>query len=323
MISLMFPKGAINCIFLGLFVILPIVHCMGDPNKQAQKALQKGDYLKAQELLQKSLSKDSLNPAAYFLSAQLHSIDSFPIFNLDTGYYFIRKGIQQLESANDDIVSGIAKLGLALSAFQDLKLQIEFDAYQLAYKKENILALETFMNQYENPVLLKKAERDRDSLAYLGARKINSWQAYKNFMQRYPNAKQFNDAKGSYDWLLFKDKTAGNALSDLESFVSEYPESPYLDRVVKDIHIQYTVDGSPQSFAKFLDRYSRFESARKARNFLFHLVDDINNSPYSKYVLNDSLQTALKLSESIWLPYFERGKFGFKDLQGTIQITPG
>ncbi len=301
-------------LLVGILICISIT-ANADPVRQAIKALNEGDFAKTEELLLKSTQKDSLNPAPDYLFALLFQIDSFPRYNLDTSYFHINTAIHKFNGLDEKEVDKLARNSLYLEKFNQLKETIEHSAFKEAKQENEIVSLESFMEKFDNVELVKSAGELRDSLAYLHARKFNTWQSFKYFLKTYPNAKYAEDAKKSYDWLLFKDKTAGNLLGNLEAFYAEHRDSPYLDRVIKEIYVQRIADNSTEAHLKFLKDYPGNKWSERSKLVLFHLEPD---NP--KFQWSDSLKMVSKLNQIELLPFYEGGNFGFIGPDGEILI---
>ncbi|MCR9250309.1 MAG: hypothetical protein NXI20_07780 [bacterium] len=301
-------------LLVGIFICISIT-AKADPIRQAIKALNEGDFGKTEELLMKSAQKDSLNPAPDYLFALLFQIDSFSRYNLDTSYSHINTAIQKFDGLDEKGVDKLARNSLYLEKFNQLKETIEHSAFKEAKQENEIVSLESFMEKFDNEELVKSAGELRDSLAYLNARKFNTWQSFKYFLKTYPNAKYAEDAKKSYDWLLFKDKTAGNLLGNLEAFYAEHQDSPYLDRVIKEIYVQRVADNSVEAHQKFLDDYPDSNWSERSKLVLFHLQPDNVTFHWS-----DSLKMVSKLNKVELLPFYDGGKFGFMGSDGEVLI---
>ena len=62
--------------------------------KRAFRFLEKRDYEKLIETLEKDILKDSLNPGPYYIFSLLYNDPQYEEQNLDTSYYYIMKAIE-------------------------------------------------------------------------------------------------------------------------------------------------------------------------------------------------------------------------------------
>ncbi len=288
-----------------------------DPIKQAMKAIEDGELSKAQEYVFKSLEKDSVNPSAYYLNALLLQVDSFPGYNLDSAYLNINKSIAQFGALDKKSASRLEKYNHNLAVFQYLKTKIETAAFNRATATSEIAVIETYMSSYENDSLQIRARNIRDSLAYFGARKTNTWQAFKYFLKTYPETKYTQDAQESYEWLLFKDKTTGNKLTDLESFYRDHPGSPYLNRVIREIYLQRTAGNEEKAHLQFISKYPESIWASESRAILYHMFPDNRD-----YIWDESFEQISLLNKGSVMPFYAKGKFGFLNPTGDQVMEP-
>ena len=81
-------------------------------SKKAFKLLEKGDYIKLVELLQKSIEKDSTNAGANYVYSLLFLTPKYPDYSIDTSYYFINEAIADFEIHDDKDIESLFKLGI-------------------------------------------------------------------------------------------------------------------------------------------------------------------------------------------------------------------
>ena len=79
-------------------------------SKRAFKLLEKGEYDKLIELLQKSIEKDSTNTGAKYVYSLLYLTPNFYEFNIDTAYYFINEAIRDFEIHDEKTIEKPAKI---------------------------------------------------------------------------------------------------------------------------------------------------------------------------------------------------------------------
>ncbi|MCK5701046.1 MAG: hypothetical protein KAI29_07835, partial [Cyclobacteriaceae bacterium] len=123
-------------IVLMLFALFPTsIHA---ESKKAFKLLDKGDYVKLVELLQKSIEKDSTNAGAKYVYSLLFLTPKYPGYNIDTSYYFINEPIADFKIHDEKDIENLDKLEINDSTLHKQKLEVESRAFRRAKAKYTI-----------------------------------------------------------------------------------------------------------------------------------------------------------------------------------------
>ncbi|MEQ9424359.1 MAG: WG repeat-containing protein [Cyclobacteriaceae bacterium] len=294
-----------------------------DKNKQALKALEKGDFEKAEEHLQKSLEKEQLNPGAKYIYSLIYIDNRFSRVNLDSAYYFILKARNDYQFADEKIIDDLIKNQIFENDLKAQQEKVESMAFERASARNTLQDFNYFIDHYSAASQLQKAIERRNELVYADVRKTRMWQAYKDFIENYPSAAQIPEAKKEYERLLYLDYTDDGKLHNLERFLRDHPNSPHRTETERKILEIRTAFNQPEEYLEFLTLYPKTQLIHEVMKRFFHLDKDFNNLSYfDKYAYNrhvkDSLQAAVSLNKYELIPFYERQKYGFMNEFGEV-----
>ncbi len=306
-------------------LVLSASSLFADQNKQALKAIEKGDYVDAEEHLQKSLESDPVNPGARYIYSLLYVDVNFPRYSIDSAYFFILDAIIDFDKAEEKILKELSKNEIQRQHLIQQKVSIEDLAFQRADAANTIEDYEFFMENFETAEQVPTSIAKRDMLVFENVRKENTWQAYQGFIKNYPKAEQVAEAQEAYETLLYQDLTKDGKLKSLESFLRDNPDSPYRRESERRILEIRTTLNRPEEFLSFLRDYPESSWNDEVRGRLFHVdKDHFGLSFFDQYAkrrsLRDSLKRVVELSDVYLLPFYEREKYGFMSGGGEIVL---
>jgi hypothetical protein len=251
---------------IGCIVLLFSISVCNASIKSIESTLNKKDFVKAKQNLDKESKKDSTNYAYSYLYAKYYFASSNKNYRPDSALYFIDQCANLYRSnnnaklliANDKIgikseninllfhqieleLFYIAKNTNTLSSYEntlalkildtmlvaDLKKSRDIVAFQEANSKNDFLSFKEFMEKYPDANQAGQAKENYENLLYKTATDINTWQAYKNYIDQYPQAKYIGEAKEKYENLLYEDFTKNNDAKKIYSYISNYPSAKY------------------------------------------------------------------------------------------------
>ena len=293
---------------------------MADKTKQAIKAYEKEDYEKVEDILFKSMEKDSLNPATEFVWALLYSTENYPGFYIDSAHYYIELACEHIQIPNEDHLDELEDADLYEYDLKNRKLAIDSMAFAVATSKNDIAGYEHFISLYSNAADYEQAITIRNQLVFAEVEKEHTWQAYQGFIENYPNATQIEKAKIQYDKLIFESRTSSGQLNDLEKFLVDEPNTPYRHSIEKKIFESYVGQLNKSRMIEFYNKYDNPILSNRTLNMLYYLDDVSFYSLADQIKVNsgfiDSVQeletiNKVPLSISLRNDYFE-----FLDLTG-------
>lgn len=303
-----------------LFIVLfsTSVHA---ESKRAFKLLEKGDYIKLVELLQKSMEKDSTNAGANYVYSLLFLTPKYPDYDIDSSYYFINQAIEDLEIHDEKSIENLIKIGINDSTLHLQKLKVESHAYRRAKAKHTIDDYNYFMNHFAEAVQSDSTIAFRNEIAYQDAVRENTYEAFQYFMHTYPAAVQIEDAKVKYEELLYFTKTQDKKLESYVRFLKNNVHTPFRDDAEKHIFEISTADNDPDSYMTFTEQYQNSKMKQRALNLLYHCYKAHSSAKgfsnrFSILNEHDSLLEIVEAEIGRLIPIFEMDKYGFSKLNG-------
>lgn len=294
--------------------------------KRAFRFYERGDIEKTVDALQKSLEKDSLNPAAYYLYSVLQIDTAYSDYSVDKAYTNILRAIDQFKTVTDP------------KDFEDLK-EVAVDSAHLERQKDRIDSLKfldiraihtieaynVFMQTHNDALQIPKAIGLRNQIAFANAQKVNTWQGYKQFMEEYPQAIQYADADSLYKLLIYQERTADGQLKSYRSFIEEFPGTPYLDEIIPEIFKIATAANRIEDYETFLKEFPSEELQKIAYKRIYHIFKEkFGTEDFLKYFpskdLADSINNIHTLNQDFWIPKLTDGFIEFVDSNGQPKL---
>ena len=292
--------------------------------KRALKLLEKKDFEKLEEVLEKDLEKDSLNPGTYYIYSLLFNDSLYNRVNLDTAYHYILKAQNLYPGIESKDQQKLAKLNINDSTILEHKQKLDYLGYKRAKILHTIADYNEYMLHFVTSSYVNEAIQDRNALAYEIAERENTYQSYHRFMQEYPESRQYQMAKENYDRLLFEDQIKEGTLKKYEEFIAKYPESPFLSMAVANIYRLKTSDNSERNLVQFIREYPDSKWIEDAVDRLYHNYLAKGNADFSyeyDYLpLNDSIKFVDQHVDAILIPVFENNQYGFITIDGEMIV---
>ncbi len=287
------------------------------PSELALKKIQKQKWQRANALLIKALTKDSLNVTAKYVLAQYFFSEGNPAFHLDSARHYAQSALNDFQNTTLKQRDRLKRFPMDLIRLIRLWEKIDSAAFDRAKTLSTENALGHFILYFPLSSKIKLATEMRDSIAFAEAVKANLYQAFQNFLNKYPEARQLGSAKEKYGKLLFAEKTSAQTLASYETFLIEYPDTPFRAVVEQTVFEYRTASGETKTFVDFVKDYPHSASAKKAKNILFHLIPESDRElEWPENFLDDSLMTVINRERGYLVPFLRNGKFGFMDERG-------
>ena len=310
-------KAALLSIILTGFLVFNI-----EIPKRAFRFYEKGDLQKTVEALDKSLAKDSLNPAANYLYARLYIDTAFWDYNVDTSYWYVNEAMADFGLVTEPKdLSSLKDVGVDSLSLELLKDEVDSLQFLLITAKHTIEDYNWFMANHTDALQVPEAIRLRDHIAYQDAEKTHTWQAYQQFMQGYPKAVDYPLADSLYKKLIFEERTADGRYQSNVDFLEEFPGTPYRELAEQKIFEIGTSVNSIEAYTQFLKNYPNSQLAQKILPRLYPIYkQQYGNEDFFDFFelpsVKDSLQKAIDLEAGYWLPKLDNGTWKFFDAAG-------
>jgi hypothetical protein len=311
------------CFLIALLVVFCEYSCnaqFASPEQAILKNIKKKKWGKAEQQLQKSLSKDSSNAAGKYLYAVLYFSVGNPSFNIDSAYHYVNEALEDFHDTSAKERARLSKIPVDSLDLVKLRANVESAAFDRAKTIDTEGAYLTFLavfktaRQHDDAIIL------RDEAAYREALTTNTYESFLKFLQKYPQAVRAGEARARYDRLLYESKTQDRTLRSYELFLMEFPATPYRREVEKHILQIMTASGEPETFHAFIERYARSSYRKIAENILYHLVIDSEHSQATNFEWSDSLKRVRDLDHDFLIPVLKNSRFGFMNGRGQTVI---
>lgn len=292
--------------------------------RKALKLLEKKDFEKLVDVLNKDLEKDSLNPGAYYIYSLLYNDPLYEKHNLDTAYYFVLKAKSMMGEVDEKDLQKLEKLNITDSIISLHKSRLEYLAYERARSLNAIKEYNFYIEHFRYSDYRKQAIEDRNALAFQQAEQQNTFEAYHNFMQTYPGAIQTDEALKRYQRLLYESQTSNGKLESYEDFILNYPNSPYKEEAIKMIYRIKTCDNSEVALMNFIREFPHSPQVRDAIDRLYYNYIETGKTDFSyqfsRFPLNDSIKKVNSYYDQFLIPVYENDRYGFISSSGEFII---
>ena len=294
--------------------------------KRAFRLYERGDLIKTVEALDKSIAKDTLNPAGYYLYANLYIDTAFVQYNVDTAYIYTNKAFGQLQFIIDPKdVTSLSEYNVDSLNLEAQKDRIDSLKFLETKSIHTIAGYNGFMETHNDAMQIPEAIKLRNHIAFQQAEEVNTWQRYQQFMNEYPGSIDFNEAQTRYKKLIYEERTADGSYESLTSFLEEFPNTPYRLAIEDGIFPYLTAVNTLESFTDFLNRYPNRKYTKTLFNRAYHIYK--TKYPDSNFfedfdfgVNTDSLKKAESLETGLLFPKLENGTIAFMDKVGRIKL---
>ncbi len=296
------------------------VNVLADSDK-ALKFLQKGEYEKLDEMLRKSIEKDSINPEARYFYSILFLTDSYSKYNIDPSYHFILGAIANYPLLELKDIENLKKDGITDSVLIKQKKAVELHAFNRARDRHTISDYNYFLNRFQGANQADSAVAYRNEIAFEDARQTNTYESYQDFIRQYPQAVQLEAAKEKYEELLYLSRTEDHRLESYIRFIRNNPTSPHRSEAERNILEISTAAHDMDSYMTFLELYPRSPWRKKAMNFMYHVYKQYSSAEgfSNKYGITSEKDSLLKIAEAdigSLFTIFEMEKYGFSRHDG-------
>ncbi len=310
-----------------LFCLIVFISLSGMADeRRALRLLEKRDYEKLVEVLEKDIDKDSISPGAHYIYSLLYNDPLFEAHDLDTSYYYILKAVKLFPALDTRSRDKLEKLEINDSTIQHQKNMLEYMGYQRATGENTIQAYNQYIHEFSASSYIDDAIMKRNELAFDQASRENTYQAYHQFILEYPGADQVDEAKKRYQRLLYEQHTRDDNLQSYEDFIKAYPDSPFKREAVEAIYQIRTSNNSEEKLLSFIRDFPDSEQVKDAISRLYHNYRSRKGADFS-YVYNfislsDSIKKVSYYVHQLLIPVYEEGRYGFLTESGEMLIPP-
>ena len=306
---------------LSVFLLFQLPN-YGQSLTRIEKFIEKEEYDKFKDLLDKSEEKDSTRIGVKYYFSKYFSAENKPFFNIDSAAYYIQRAITLYNSASNEVIEELKSDGIN----EQIIVHQEKIVHQLAFRRaKEILTLNTindFIDRFENAQEYPQAILLRDSLAFEQTRLNPSAKNYLQYIKAYPQSAYNTKAQAVYDSLSYIENTNPQNLKSLENFLIDYPKSPYKKLAISQIYKLSTTIHELSNYLQFIKRYPTSPEVRLAANFAYHLNKLATLEALAEYPITDSLKSSYRLEQGLLYPFLDRNEIGFFSASGGTVLNP-
>ena len=314
-----------KALHLTICLLLLSHFAFADRVTSAYKQIQKGDFEKARELLDKELEKDSISAGAFHVYSLYYFSDNNPGYHLDSAYYFVQLALEQYPNSPEKDAENWAKDGISEESAQKLQSNIEAKGFGNARKDHTVVAYQSFIDRFPKAQEVPNAIELRDELAWQHAQAENTLVSYQAFIDHFPKANQKKTAIQKRDQIIYQNETKSGKLSDYQSFLSKYPNNNYVEDAIVGLFDLLAVRHDKNTYANFVRKYPDSKPTAMAWEWLIALYRaDESLKEFSKkfpdYSNQEKLRDLLDVEDMQYLPYLENELYGFIDEDGFKRV---
>lgn len=294
--------------------------------KRAFRLYERGDLEKTVETLEKSLEKDSLNPAAYFLYTKLYTDTAFQAYNVEKAHEFVLKSFEQFRTIQDEKdLEDLKEVGVDSLALENQKDLIDSLRFEEVKAVHQIGAYNTFIEAYNDAKQVPEAIALRDQIAFGNASEKDTWESYLAFAEKYPESAQYNEADSLYKLLIYQEKTADGKLDSYKEFLEEFPGTPYREEILPEIFRIQTATNRIEDYRDFLSQYPSKALQQIAYQRIYHVFKEkYGSEDFLKYFpwpeKEDSIRQIQALEKDYWIPKLNDNSIEFLNSDGESQL---
>lgn len=276
-----------------------------------------GKFHAVRQTIDKAIRKDSTRAENWYALSNWYGSPVNPDYQIDSADISWRHAYQWFQRTPWRDRERLLKIPMDSLLLDKLRKRIDSLAFERAKAGNTEESYGLFIKRFPAADQVGEAHELQQEVSFLEALKSNTPDSFTSFLIRYPNTSRSGEARERYERLLYERTTQSGDLTSFLDFVKTYPGSPY--RRDADLHIyqELTVDGLPDSFQSFLEKYPENTWAPQAREILFYLHDvpvEVSSG------ISDSALMRRAQERSTLIPFRKNGLYGFMNTDGTEMV---
>ncbi|WP_425393087.1 WG repeat-containing protein [Ekhidna sp.] len=300
------------------FIVLMQLILFGTVDR-IQKALEKKEYEKAEELIIKGLEKEPQNAGVSYYQAKLLFDPAYKNYSVDSARLIIYIAWEKLNKADASQLEDLKEDGITKEKIRELFDQIRDKIFQRTLQNLSIETATSFQAIYPESVYDDILTFKVDSMQFKRARQIGSQEAFISFIEKNPTSVFKPKADSILDHLRVNRLRKSGTLNDYYSFLDTYPLTRFRSDVEAYILKVSTASGSTQSLKEFLALSKVDHLSKRAADVLYY------KSPSESLMLHplkDSIDLIADLAKIQLFPIVNNSRLGFYDTEGVKRIEP-
>ncbi|NQZ75024.1 MAG: hypothetical protein HRT61_02785 [Ekhidna sp.] len=284
-----------------------------------QKAIEKREYEKAEELIVKGLVKEPMNPGISYYLAVLLFDQSYAKYSIDSARVTIQSAIEKYNKADDELKEDLLEDNISKEVLQNLLEDIRDVRFTNTLSNLSIAAIKEYQSEFPNSIYDDILLYKTDSIQFGIAKAQRTQQALVNFVEDNPTSVFKMEADSILDFMRFGELEEKGNLKAYYEFLNDYPFTSYRDPIESYLLMVSTASGSEKSVDNFLFLSKSKRLRKRAADIKYYL----NQGADPKYHPNqDSLENADEVNKLELFPIVEKGLVGFANAKGLISVSP-
>ncbi|MFT6865903.1 MAG: hypothetical protein ACJA08_000729 [Cyclobacteriaceae bacterium] len=309
-------------VFIFFLITTFSFHCQAQNLRRIAKSIEKSEYDKLLEQIDKALEKDSTNFGAMYFKAVYYLHNSLNQYNLDSARIFINQSLEFRSSMTAEQSDDWSKTEFPIFVIDSTKSKIINLSFENALNPPSVGSMQLFLKLFPDSRLEKRVIYLRDSLAFDIALGVDSWIKYQEYTKEYPNSPFTVKALEYYEILLFKDKTKDGSLGSHVQFLREFPKTPYRRESEEMIFKKMTINHEARQYHAFIQQYPNSHLKKKSVDLLYYLGKQKGELNLPELLLihpnPDSLAKISALEQMSMTPILFDGGFSLMDTSGNV-----
>lgn len=307
--------------------VLLLITITGCHVRKGYEALEVYNYFEAKKRFEKAIDKNT-SPAAYGLS-QIYFRHDNPFHNIDSAYHY---GLLAVETFDEVDTAKQRKwnedLEYNLNKARKHREEISEYYFRQAVDSNSVAAMKYFIAKNPWSPRKEKAERVRDSLAYLNAQEKGTSEAYSNHIKNYPESRWIDEAQKDLYQAQFDETIIPNQIESYSHFISKFPNNPLVKEARRRIYQLATKNNTIEEYELFLKKYEESPFRQDAWKNLYRLsIADYQRSSivefrekHPEFPFPEMIETDLSLVGKALFLYKKNGKYGFMNRSGESMV---
>ena len=301
---------------LSTLILLPVL--LFGTLDRIQKALEKKEFEKVEELILKGYEKEPANPGIAYYHAKLLFISDYQKYNPDSARIIISGALGLWDNASDEIMEDVIKDGLSRDQLSDLSSQVQEYLYQKLLDSISLQNIQVYWNKYPETVSDEVLIFKRDSIIFKEVRALNRESSFTKYIDEYPNSSFVPEADSLRDNVRYNALLDQETLKNYYEYLEAYPDSRWRTNIESFILNVSTAAHDKKNYLDFISIAENHSLKRRAANLLYYQDPTVAMS-YSP--LADSIGSATALKSISLFPVMDRDQFGFYNPNLSLQVS--
>jgi hypothetical protein len=286
-----------------------------------RKALEKNEFDKALELIEKAYEKEPKNAGISYFKAVLYNNTSFPGNHPDTARLAIEKSRIDFRIMNTEDLEDIKEDGITIDKIDSVHNQIKNQFLFNALRDVNRNSIKAFRIRYPDSEFEELFEFKIDSIAFQEAKAEYTMASFKQYSDERPTSIYAPIADSLYQELRFKALQNGSELEEYYHFLREFPLSRHRSNIESWILVNTTLKHDPDEYWDFLKIAREDSLLKQVLDILFYLNPE-DPTIYRNHPDTDSLREAYANMDRLIFPIVSEDGIGFESVDGAISVAP-